>query len=73
MIKKYRAHCDSGGVFWGVRDIEGNLVYAADMTELQARMVAMFHANDWCDEFEQILLILEAAGIDFEKLGQGMV
>jgi len=56
------------GIAWGVKDAHGAISYQSDMTELQARIVAMFHNNGWAQEFDKIFAILEDAGIDFEAL-----
>jgi len=56
------------GIHWGIVDRFGAVTYQSDMTELQARIVAMFHNNGWAHEFEEISNRLDAAGIDFEAL-----
>ena len=63
-----RPSVSDDGIAWGVKDAHGAISYQSDMTELQARIVAMFHNNGWAQEFEEISNYLDAAGIDFEAL-----
>ncbi len=63
----YTAELGEDGVSWGVTQ-DGTIVYESDMTETQARIVAMFHQNGWANEFEEIIDMLERYGIDFDSL-----
>jgi len=65
---RYTATPSDDGIAWGVTDGLGAISYQPDMTEMQARIVAMFHNNEFAQEFDKICAILEDAGIDFEAL-----